>query len=120
MSKKQIGGAAANKKITSKHTEKIVEMRNFLSGHKGQLFQCFLALLIFLCGTYRLKEVGQPILFNDEFGYWSASSFFLGSIGRRLQAILHIILMVMVFCWHWCGVSAICLCWIGGCCMRPR
>ena len=47
MSKKQIGGAAANKKITSKHTEKIVEMRNFLSGHKGQLFQCFLALLIF-------------------------------------------------------------------------
>lgn len=29
MSKKQIGGAAANKKITSKHTEKIVEMRNF-------------------------------------------------------------------------------------------
>ncbi len=78
MSKKQIGGAAANKKITSKHTEKIVEMRNFLSGHKGQLFQCFLALLIFLCGTYRLKEVGQPILFNDEFGYWSASSFFLG------------------------------------------
>lgn len=53
-------------------------IKSFLGDHKEQIFHCILALLIFLYGTYRLPEVGQPILFNDEFGYWSASSFFLG------------------------------------------
>lgn len=78
MLKERTGRSSASKMITSGHKEKIMKLKTFLGGHKEQLFQCFLALLIFLYGTYRLKEVGQPILFNDEFGYWSASSFFLG------------------------------------------
>lgn len=45
---------------------------------KELIVQCILALLVFMYGTYRLSEVGQPILFDDEFGYWSSSSFLLG------------------------------------------
>lgn len=50
----------------------------FLHTHRIALLQCLPALLIFLLATYRLSEVGQPILFNDEIGYWSNSAFFLG------------------------------------------
>lgn len=73
MQKEGIGKLSA--KINANHRQTI---KSFLGGHKEQTFHCILALLIFLYGTYRLSEVGQPILFNDEFGYWSASSFFLG------------------------------------------
>ncbi|MDE6882206.1 MAG: hypothetical protein K2P48_03720 [Lachnospiraceae bacterium] len=53
-------------------------LNHFLRGHYLQLLQCFLALVIFLLATYRLSDIGQPILFNDEVGYWSNSAFFMG------------------------------------------
>ncbi len=53
-------------------------MKETLRKHKELLVHCILVILVFLYGTYRLSEVGQPILFDDEFGYWSSSSFFLG------------------------------------------
>lgn len=46
--------------------------------HKELIVHCILAIIVFMYGTFRLSEVGQPILFDDEFGYWSSSSFFLG------------------------------------------
>lgn len=53
-------------------------MRDYLYKHRAALFSCIPALAIFLLATYRLSETGQPILFNDEIGYWSNSAFFLG------------------------------------------
>lgn len=53
-------------------------MKEYLSRHRAVLLTCFPALVIFLLATYRLSETGQPILFNDEIGYWSNSAFFLG------------------------------------------
>ncbi len=53
-------------------------LNKFLHEHYVQLFQCILAVVIFLLATYRLSEIGQPILFNDEIGYWSNSAFFMG------------------------------------------
>lgn len=53
-------------------------IKSFLVKNRELIFQCFLAVIVFFYGTYRLLEVGQPILFDDEFGYWSASSFFMG------------------------------------------
>ncbi len=50
----------------------------FLHGHYVQLLQCIPAVIIFLLATYRLSEIGQPIIFNDEIGYWSNSVFFTG------------------------------------------
>lgn len=50
----------------------------FLIGHRELVLQCLLALGIFILYTYRLSEIGQPILFNDEIGYWSNSAFFMG------------------------------------------
>lgn len=50
----------------------------FVQEHRIMLIQCIPALAIFLLATYRLSEIGQPILFNDEIGYWSNSAFFLG------------------------------------------
>lgn len=40
--------------------------------------QFLLAIIIFMWSTYRLKEVMMPILLDDEFAYWSNSSFFMG------------------------------------------
>lgn len=37
-----------------------------------------MALIIFFFGVYKLTEVGQPLAYGDEFGYWSNSSFFIG------------------------------------------
>ncbi len=53
-------------------------LNKFLHEHYVQLFQCIPAVVIFLLATYRLSEIGQPILFNDEIGYWSNSAFFMG------------------------------------------
>ena len=53
-------------------------LNNFLHEHYVQLLQCIPAVVIFLLATYRLSDIGQPILFNDEVGYWSNSAFFMG------------------------------------------
>lgn len=51
---------------------------NFVREHYVQILQCIPAVAIFLLATYRLSDIGQPILFNDEIGYWSNSAFFMG------------------------------------------
>ena len=51
---------------------------NFIWSRRVQILQAVPALLIFLLATYRLSETGQPILFNDEIGYWSNAAFFMG------------------------------------------
>ena len=56
----------------------IAIMKETFLKHRELIVHCILAALVFLYGTYRLSEVGQPILFDDEFGYWTSSSFFLG------------------------------------------
>ena len=56
----------------------IQHLNNFLYEHYVQLLQCIPAVVIFLLATYRLSDIGQPILFNDEIGYWSNSAFFMG------------------------------------------
>lgn len=53
-------------------------MKDYLYKYREALFACIPALVIFLLAIYRLSETGQPILFNDEIGYWSNSAFFLG------------------------------------------
>lgn len=53
-------------------------MKDRLYKHRAGLLTCIPALVIFLLATYRMSETGQPILFNDEIGYWSNSAFFLG------------------------------------------
>lgn len=50
----------------------------YLREYRLQLLQCIPALVIFWLAVYRLSEIGQPILFNDEIGYWSNSAFFMG------------------------------------------
>lgn len=70
------------------------------------------AVIIF-GGTYRLTEVGQPIVLPDEFGYWANSSFFIGldwsstisntyyySYGYSL-IMVPIRLLAQVFSWNW-------------------
>lgn len=54
------------------------KIKEYLYKHRAALLSCIPALVIFLLATYRLPETGQPILFNDEIGYWSNSAFFLG------------------------------------------
>ncbi len=54
------------------------KIKDYLYKHRAALLSCIPALVIFLLATYRLPETGQPILFNDEIGYWSNSAFFLG------------------------------------------
>lgn len=46
--------------------------------HRVALLTWIPAMVIFLLATYRMPETGQPILFNDEIGYWSNSAFFMG------------------------------------------
>lgn len=58
-------------------------MKEYLWKHRAVLLTGIPALVIFLLATYRLSETGQPILFNDEIGYWSNSAFFWGWTGRR-------------------------------------
>ncbi|MCM1415858.1 MAG: hypothetical protein NC430_08030 [bacterium] len=53
-------------------------IREYFMKHRAALLTAVPAVVIFLLATYRLSETGQPILFNDEIGYWSNSAFFLG------------------------------------------
>ena len=53
-------------------------LKKFIWEHRLALLQGIPALLLFLFATYRLSEISQPILFNDEIGYWSNSAFFMG------------------------------------------
>lgn len=54
------------------------EMKDYFWKHRAALLTAIPALVIFLLATYRISETGQPILFNDEIGYWSNSAFFIG------------------------------------------
>ncbi|MCX4321808.1 MAG: hypothetical protein OSJ59_02470 [Lachnospiraceae bacterium] len=88
-------------------------MKEYLWKHRAVLLTGIPALVIFLLATYRLSETGQPILFNDEIGYWSNSAFFLGmdwtsvtgninyySYGYSLLLIL-LRVMARMFFWSW-------------------
>lgn len=89
------------------------KIKDFLYKHRAALFSCIPALVIFLLAIYRLPETGQPILFNDEIGYWSNSAFFLGmdwtSVTGRINyyaygySLLLMPLQVMAewFGWGW-------------------
>lgn len=97
----------------------IQSLKQFLQGHSlphlpyQLLLQGVLALVIFLLATYRLSEIGQPILFNDEVGYWSNSAFFLGldwtSVTGRISyysygyslLLVPIRLLAGLFGWRW-------------------
>lgn len=84
-----------------------------LNVHRELVFQCVLALVLFILYTYRLSEIGQPILFNDEIGYWSNSAFFLGidwtSVTGRINyysygyslLLVPIRLLSALFGWGW-------------------
>lgn len=88
-------------------------MREYLYKYRVALLSCIPALVIFLLATYRLSETGQPILFNDEIGYWSNSAFFLGmdwtSVTGRIgyYSYGYSLLLVVVrllggwFAWDW-------------------
>lgn len=69
------------KRLKLKKPNKItgVMIKGFLIEHKEVLFQCLLAVIILLVGTYRIRESTMPILLDDEYGYWSNSAFFTGS-----------------------------------------
>lgn len=88
-------------------------IKKYLYEHRVPLLQCTLALMIFLLAVYRLSDIGQPILFNDEIGYWSNSAFLMGddwtSVTGRINyysygySLLLIPLRVLdkVFYWGW-------------------
>lgn len=57
----------------------LLMIRDFLIAHREVLFQCVLAVALFMAGTYRIQESIMPILLDDEYGYWSNSAFFTGS-----------------------------------------
>lgn len=91
-------------------------MKEYLCRHRAALLTGIPAVVIFLLATYRLSETGQPILFNDEIGYWSNSAFFLGidwtSVTGRINyysygySLLLVPLRVLsnVFYWSWDGL----------------
>lgn len=88
----------------------------FLIGHRELVLQCLLALGIFILYTYRLSEIGQPILFNDEIGYWSNSAFFMGmdwtSVTGRIGyysygyslLLVPVRMIAQMFGWGWDGL----------------
>lgn len=76
--KRQIGANMEMNVMLTNLKKSIGKICIFGKAHKNPLLLAGFALLVFLYGTYRLSEVGQPILFDDEYGYWSASSFFMG------------------------------------------
>lgn len=88
-------------------------MKEFFLKHRAALLACIPVPVIFLLATYRLSETGQPILFNDEIGYWSNSAFFMGmdwtsvtgninyySYGYSLL-LIPLRLLASVFYWNW-------------------
>lgn len=94
----------------------LCKLRDYPGEHRAVLLSCIPALVIFLLATYRLSETGQPILFNDEIGYWSNSAFFLGmdwtSVTERINyysygySLLLVPLRILadVFYWNWDGL----------------
>jgi len=68
---------AESKRFKQKSTL-FLTVKDFLIAHKEVLFQCVLAIVIILLGTYRISESTMPILLDDEYGYWSNSAFFTG------------------------------------------
>lgn len=88
----------------------------YLYKYRAALLTWIPALVIFLLAIYRLSETGQPILFNDEIGYWSNSAFFLGmdwtSVTGNINyysygySLLLVPLRVLadVFYWSWDGL----------------
>lgn len=89
------------------------DIKQYLYEHRVPLLQCVLAVVIFLLSMYRLFDIGQPILFNDEIGYWSNSAFLMGddwsSVTGRINyysygySLLLIPLRMLdkVFYWGW-------------------
>lgn len=55
-----------------------VMIRNFLLAHKEVLFQCVLALVLYHICSYKIDHSVITIALNDEFGYWTNSSFLMG------------------------------------------
>lgn len=90
-----------------------IKTKEYLCQHRAALLTGIPALVIFLLATYRLSETGQPILFNDEIGYWSNSAFFLGidwtSVTENINyysygySLFLVFLRVMarIFYWGW-------------------
>ena len=88
----------------------------YLYEHRVPLLQCILALVIFLLAVYRLSDTGQPILFNDEIGYWSNSAFLMGddwtSVTGRINyysygyslLLIPLRMMADAFYWGWSGL----------------
>lgn len=94
-------------------THSLKNLNKYFYEHRVVMLQCIPALVIFLLATYRLSEIGQPILFNDEIGYWSNSAFFMGddwtsvtgrigyySYGYSLLLVL-IRALAELFGWRW-------------------
>ena len=53
-------------------------LKIWVQNHNSSIMQISLATVVFLLGRWRLAEVGQPILFNDEYGYWANSAYLMG------------------------------------------
>ena len=53
-------------------------MKQRLIDHRQQVTLAVMAVVILFLGTFRLLDVGQPIWYPDEYGYWANSSFFIG------------------------------------------
>ncbi len=53
-------------------------LKIWVQNHNSSIMQISLATVVFLLGRWRLSEVGQPILFNDEYGYWANSAYLMG------------------------------------------
>ncbi|MCI9033175.1 MAG: hypothetical protein HFJ08_03795 [Lachnospiraceae bacterium] len=57
--------------------------------HKEDLVKYVFAVAIILMGVYKVSELAMPIIFNDEFGYWSNSMLLSGrdwsSITNRIS-----------------------------------
>lgn len=88
----------------------------YIWDHRMGILQGIPALVIFMLAVYRLSETGQPILFNDEIGYWSNSVFFMGgdwtSVTGRIGyysygyslLLIPLRLLARVFYWDWAGL----------------
>ncbi|MDE7478449.1 MAG: hypothetical protein K2M91_10950, partial [Lachnospiraceae bacterium] len=64
--------------IMKKERAAQTNMIHNLKEKRELLVLAIMALIIFGFGTYKLLEVGQPLAYGDEFGYWSNSCFFVG------------------------------------------
>lgn len=53
-------------------------LKIWVQNHSSNIMQISLGIVVFLLGRWRLSEVGQPILFNDEYGYWANSAYLMG------------------------------------------